>query len=120
MARKIAIKWADEPEKDDYAAAEAFLTLVFEKPIAAAHVKRLRRAAVAQFKASDLFRASGLEFSDAQVKRERKKILAGKKIAPLLLVRDSERARVIIADGFHRMCAVVSIDDETPIPCKLV
>ena len=120
MAKKITIHWADQPQKDDYTAAERYLSLVLEKAIAQGHVKRLRGAAVTQFKASDLFRASGLGYSDAQVKRERKKILAGKKIAPLLLVRDSERSKVIIADGFHRMCAVFSLDDEASVPCKLV
>jgi hypothetical protein len=27
---------------------------------------------------------------------------------------------VIIADGYHRLCAVYSIDEDAVIPCKIV
>ena len=49
-----------------------------------------------------------------------KKLLAGQKLSPLLLVRDTKNARVIIADGYHRMCAVYSCDEDTVVPCKIV
>jgi hypothetical protein len=113
------VKWAAQPEKDDYPAAERYLSLLFEPSAASEYVRRLKKAGVAQYKASDLFRASGLEFTSSQVKAQRKKITAGKKLSPLLLVRDTKRGRVVIADGFHRMCAVYSLDDEASIPCKL-
>jgi len=37
-----------------------------------------------------------------------------------LLVRDSNLGKVVIADGYHRMCAVYSIDEDAWIHCKIV
>jgi hypothetical protein len=119
VAKKIEIKWSKEPDKKDYPAAQVYLSLIFDKKTVAGLMVRLKRAGITQFKASDLFRASGLHFDKSQVKAGRKKILSGSNVSPLLLVRDTVRGRVIIADGFHRMCAVFSIDEEAAIPCKL-
>jgi hypothetical protein len=72
------------------------------------------------FKAKDIFRASGLSLlgvSNSHVKKDRKKIRAGKKLSPLLLVRS--QAKVIIADGYHRLCSVYSFDEDADIPCKI-
>jgi hypothetical protein len=85
-------------------------------------VTRLKRAAISQFKAKDIFRASGLSLlgvSNSHVEKDRGKIEAGKEIAPLLLIRDPARGRVIIADGYHRLCAVYSFDEDAVIPCKI-
>jgi hypothetical protein len=71
----------------------------------------------------DIFRASGLSLlgvSNARVERDRGKIRAGKKLSPLLLVRDADNGKVVIADGYHRLCAVYSFDEDAPIPCKIV
>ena len=78
-------------------------------------------ASVAQFKAKDIFRASGLSLlgvSNWHVEKDRKKIASRKKLSPILLVRGDDR--VIIADGYHRLCAVYSIDEDALIPCKIV
>ena len=44
----------------------------------------------------------------------------GEKLSPILLVRDSVNGKVIIADGYHRLCAVYSFDEDAVIPCKIV
>ena len=49
-----------------------------------------------------------------------RKILGGKKLSPLLLVRDTVRSRLIIADGYHRLCSVYQFDEDAWIPCKIV
>ena len=36
------------------------------------------------------------------------------------LVRDVIRGKVVIADGYHRVCAVYTFDEDALIPCKLV
>ena len=41
-------------------------------------------------------------------------------LSPLLLVRDADAGRLIIADGYHRLCAVYSIHEDALIPCKIV
>ena len=44
--------------------------------------------------------------------------LRGKALSPILLVRQS--GKVVIADGYHRLCAVYGFDEDAPIPCKIV
>ena len=41
-------------------------------------------------------------------------------LSPLLLVRNSPNGKVIIADGYHRLCAVYFTDEDALIPCKIV
>jgi hypothetical protein len=85
-------------------------------------VKRLKRASVAEFKAKDIFRASGLSLlgiSNTHVEKDRQKIQSGGGLSPLLLVRDPANGKVIIADGYHRLCAVYSYDEDAVIPCKI-
>ena len=121
MSKQVEIRWYDEPEDHDYPAAQAYLSLLYEEKAAAAYVAKLRLAPVSQFKSKDIFRASGLSLlgvSNSHVENDRKKIHDGRKLSPLLLVRGN--ARVIIADGYHRLCAVYSIDEDATIPCKII
>ena len=123
MVKKIAIKWLQEPEEHDYPAAKAYLYLLYKKRAVESLVDKLKRAPVVQFKAKDVFRASGLTLlgvSNSHVEKDRAKILAGKTLSPIILVRDDRARRVIIADGYHRMCAVYSFDEDAVIPCKIV
>jgi len=123
MSKQAEIQWLPEPEDHDYPAAESYLSIVFDEKTAAAFVAKLRKAPVSKFKAKDIFRASALSLlgvSNSHVDKDRKKIRDGHKLSPLLLVRDSVAGRVIIADGYHRLCAVYSIDEDAVIPCKIV
>lgn len=116
-------QWLDQPEDHDYAAAESYLNLTFPATLTARIVKQLRRSRVTEFKAKDIFRASGLSLlgiSNEHVEKDRRKIAAGKKLSPLLLVRDLQHGRVVIADGYHRLCAVYGYDEDASIPCKIV
>ena len=122
-SKAYQISWLDEPEEHNYPAAESYLTLLFEQKAVADYAKRLRRAKMAKFKAKDIFRASGLSLlgvSNHHVERDRRKILDGKKLSPLLLVRDTVRSKLIIADGYHRLCSVYQFDEDAWIPCKIV
>jgi hypothetical protein len=123
MARRVQIKWQKDPETHDYPAAESYLRLLFEKPAVVSLVKHLRRAPVVEFAAKDLFRASGLSLlgvSNSHVEKDRDAIRSHKKLSPLLLVRMADHSKVIIADGYHRLCAVYSFDEDALIPCKIV
>jgi len=123
VGKHVEIRWRDEPGEDNYPAAESYLSLLYDERAAAKLVMRLRRAKPSEFKAKDIFRASGLSLlgiSNSHVKADRKKILAGRKLSPLLLVRDGERSRVVIADGYHRLCSVYAFDEDARIPCKIV
>lgn len=117
------INWFDEPEEHNYPAAESYLALLFEEKTVADYVKRLRKAKMSKFKAKDIFRASGLSLlgvSNHHVEKDRRKILDGTKLSPLLLVRDTVRSKLIIADGYHRLCSVYQFDEDAWIPCKIV
>ena len=123
MSRNVNIKWLSEPEKQDYPAALSYLSLIYREPIAKTYVEKLKRAATSQFKAKDIFRASGLSLlgvSNAHVEKDQQKIKSGQGLSPLLLVRDSGNGKVIIADGYHRLCAVYGFDEDAMIPCKIV
>ena len=39
---------------------------------------------------------------------------------PFLLVRDTVNGKVVIADGYHRLCAVYSFDEDALIPGKII
>ncbi len=124
MAKEaIKIKWLDDLEEHDYPAAVSYLSLVYDEATAKATAEKLKRAPLSSFKAKDIFRASGLSLlgiSNSHVEKDRQKIKAGQALSPLLLVRDSAQGKVIIADGYHRLCAVYSYDEDAVIPCKIV
>jgi hypothetical protein len=117
------VKWLSKPEEHDYPAALSYLSLIFGEKTAAGLVKKLRKAPMAEFKAKDIFRASGLSLlgvSNSHVKKDQAKIVSGREVSPLLLVRDPANGKVVIADGYHRMCAVYSFEEDAIIPCKIV
>ncbi len=123
MSKNYRIKWLDEPEEHNYPAALSYLTLVYNEEAAVAFVGKLGSAPVSTFKAKDIFRASRLSLlgvSNAHVEKDRLKIQSGLKLSPLLLVRDPAQGKVVIADGYHRLCAVYTFDEDALIPCKIV
>jgi len=123
MAKQTAIKWLDEPEEHDYPSAASYLGLLFETEQVAAYVKALRKAPISTFKSRDIFRASALPLlgmSNSKVLKNRRKIKAGEPMSPILLVRTGNGNKVIVADGYHRMCSVYGFDQDAIIPCKIV
>jgi hypothetical protein len=121
MAKRIKIAWSSEPDKKDYPAAERYLCLLIEPGEAADLAAKLRKAPVTWQVARDILRAAAIStigISDSD--EERDKILSGQEVSPLLLVRHKETGRVIVADGFHRLCTVFKIDQRSKVPCKIV
>jgi hypothetical protein len=115
--------WLPEPEEHDYPAAVSYLSLLVDPQVAASYAAALKKAPMTSFKAKDIFRASGLPLlgvSNSHVEKNHDKIESGTKLSPLLLVRDRDHGKVIIADGYHRMCAVYTYDEDALIPCKIV
>jgi len=123
VSKQGQIEWLAEPEEHDYPAAESYLKLLYDKKTTARLVEQLKGTKVTSFKAKDIFRASALSLlgvSNFHVEKDLKKIRDGRKLSPLLLVRDEKHAKVVIADGYHRLCAVYSFDEDSMIPCKIV
>jgi hypothetical protein len=120
---KTKIKWLKQPQKHDYPAARAYLNLILQPRDAKKIVDKLKRAQVQEFAAKDVLRAANVPLlprSDNDVKKDRTLILRKKALSPLLLYRDPTVSRLIIADGYHRLCAVYSFDEQALIPCQIV
>ena len=123
MGENNELKWLDEVEDKDYPAAQSYLSLLHTDTEVIGLIKKLRDAKIVKFKAKDIFRASNLSLlgiSNARVENDRKKIKDGTPLSPLLLVRDIPNGKLVIADGYHRLCAVYSVSEDEWIPCKIV
>jgi hypothetical protein len=116
-------QWLPDVEEDNYPAAESYLSLIYSREQVEKQLVELRSAPLSQFMAKDMFRASGLPLlgiSHFQIEKNLTKIQTGTGLSPLLLVRDSNNGKVVIADGYHRLCAVYRYNQEALIPCKIV
>jgi hypothetical protein len=117
------IRWLPDAEDHNYPAAQSYLLLLWPEPRASELVAGLRSAPITQFKAKDIFRASRLSLlgvSNSHVEKDQKKIRKGVALSPLLLVRDGANGQVVVADGYHRLCAVYGFDEDAWIPCKIL
>lgn len=121
--KPVKVKWTGDASEDDYDAAAHYLSLVSTVANASKAVAALKTAAVEKYKAADLLRASQVKLpksDDRPCKQELKKIRQGEALRPVLLVRDNALKKVIIADGFHRICAAYRIDPDVVLHCKIV
>lgn len=120
MSDKII--WMNKPEEHDYDAAASYLNLVYPSDRIPYIIEELKSSSNVSFKAKDIFRASFLSLlgvTNSHVKKDVKKIVKGLSISPILLVKDDIHAKLIIADGYHRMCAVYAFDEDALIPCRI-
>jgi len=110
-------------EAHDFPAARSYLSLIYDRKKVTNMIARLKGAPVVQFKAKDIFRASRLPLlgvSNSHVEKDRIRIRKGQGLAPLLLVRDEPNGIVMIADGYHRLCAVYEVDEDALICCRII
>ncbi len=117
--------WKAEPDKHDFPAAHAYLTLLFEETAAKRIVAKLQKAKTVERAAKDILRASRLPIlagDNTHVAGDLKKIRKRQKLSPVLLVRGdaANDAALTIADGYHRVCASWHHDENTPILCRIV
>jgi disulfide oxidoreductase YuzD len=119
----VKIKWFDKPQKHDYPAAASYLSLTMDFSVAEGVAAEMEHAKMMEYPAKDIFRASGLSLlgvSNSHVEKDRAEIIRDHNLSPLLLYRDKVNGRLIIADGYHRLCAVYKFDEDAVIPCKIV
>ena len=122
-SNKKEINWLSDVEAHDYPAAVSYLSIIYNPDKVEQLVVALKASAIVQFKAKDIFRASQLSLlgvSNSHVQKDSKKINKGIALSPLLLVREALNGRVIIADGYHRLCAIYRFDEDAMIFCKIV
>ena len=113
--------WQDEPEAQDYPAAESYLSLLIGSAAAAKLVKALRKEQTLEhFAAKDILRAAGLPLlgkDDSEVATDLEKVKQGKKLSPVLL---AQGVPLWVADGYHRVCASYHLDEKAQVPCRIV
>jgi CRISPR/Cas system-associated protein Cas10 (large subunit of type III CRISPR-Cas system) len=122
---KEQIVWKKKAEAEDYAGARSFLSLIFSDAKAKKLLAALHKAKNIEYAAKDLLRASNLPLlprDEPHVDEDLKRIHKSKPLAPLLLIRGdmSKGVPLIVADGYHRICAICYFDESAPIPCRMV
>ena len=116
--------WMDKPEDHDYPAAEDYLSLLFPLKTAGELARKLRKAPLIRRRAKDILRASALTLLPKDnffVAHNLQKIADGKALSPVLLVRGDALHNIplIVADGYHRICASWYHDENAIIPCRI-
>ena len=113
--------WKAEPDKQDFPAAESYLSLLVGSDKATKLAKALRKKQqLKHFAAKDILRAAGLALLDSQdseVAADLAKVHAGEKLSPVLLVQGTP---LWVADGYHRICASYHLDEKAEVPCRIV
>jgi hypothetical protein len=121
---KPDLNWSEEEEDEDFEAALKYLSLLCPDTKARALVKSLRAAKLIEHAAKDLLRAAQLPLlprDEPHVDQDLKRIQKGKALAPVLLVRGKvgNGLPLVVADGYHRICAVVYFDESAPVRCRI-
>ncbi len=116
--------WKAAPDEHDYPAAADYLSLVFGDDVVRSITTELRNAPLSHRKAKDLLRASGLmllSIENAHVAKDLAKVDRGEKLSPVLLLRGDLLAGrpLVVADGYHRVCASHHLDENADIPCHI-
>ena len=122
--RQASEHWKEEPEEHDFPAAGEYLRLLLPETASSAIVADLRAAPTVRHKAKDLMRASGLPLlpvSDLEVAKDLKRVAGGALLSPVLLLRGRAAAGfpLIVADGYHRICASYHLTEDADIPCRI-
>ena len=117
-------RWKEVPDDHDYPAAEDYLSLVTSPAAAKKLSRRLRTVPIVHRKAKDLLRASRLPLlspDNFHVSKDLKKVADGRLLSPVLVVRGTLRPEIplIVADGYHRICASYHLDEDADIPCRI-
>ena len=117
-------RWKELPDDHDYPAAEDYLSLVTSAEVAKKLARRLRSVPIEHRKAKDLLRASRLLVlgpDNFHVSKDLKKVAKGRLLSPVLLVRGTLQPEIplIVADGYHRICASYHLDEDADITCRI-
>ena len=122
---KPELKWTEKQEGADFEAAFKFLSLLCSNTRANTIVKSLRGAKVLEHAAKDLLRAAELPLlpsDELHVSEDLKRIQKGKALAPCSFAVRGDLASglpLVVADGYHRICAVCYFDESAPVHCRI-
>ena len=124
MADARRVRWLEDPEEKDYAAARSYLSLLIAPEELDPLIERLRAAPSGSWRAKDILRAARLPLLDAkrsgEVAEKLFKIAAKEAISPILLVVLRSQPATQIADGYHRTCAAFIAHEDTLVPGRIL
>ena len=110
------LRWEKDVAQHDYASATNYLSIRFGEDRAEKASKKLQELPIIHRRANDILRATQrvpLPLSDPGVMNDLKKVLAGRKLSPVLVAEGD------IADGYHRVSLAYALDPYTDVPLKL-
>ena len=124
LVSKSKLKWSEKEEDADFDAAFQYLSLLCSDRKAHALVKSLRAMKPIEHAAKDLLRAAQLPLlprDEPHVDEDLKRIQKAKALAPVLVIRGdmANGIPLIVADGYHRICAIVYFDESAPVRCRI-
>ena len=101
-----------------------FLTLICSDAEALQLIEHLQKSDTIERASKDLLRAADLPLldqSDPHVREDLKRIHKGTPLPPVLLGRGEMKKGnpLIVADGYHRICAVYICDESASIQCRM-
>jgi hypothetical protein len=118
------VRWLDEPEDKDYAAARSYLSLLVPEPALDPLIGQLRTATTGSWRAKDILRATRLPLlrpkDSVEVAEKLAKVQAKEPLSPILLVVLRPDIRAQIADGYHRTCAAYLSHEDTLVPGRIL
>jgi len=116
-------RWKTEPDEHDYAAAAQYLSLSEDSKREIEHtIHLLRNAKCSKYFAKDIVRVARLPLlpiSNKHVVRNLGRIRRKELLSPVLLVRGSRGNPLVIADGYHRVCAVYHASEDDVVECRI-
>jgi hypothetical protein len=121
---KPQLRWTHEGAASDFEAARKYLSLLGSDAKVDAIVKNLVKTKIVDYAAKDLLRAAELPLlarDEPHVDADLKRINKGKPLAPILVVRGDFALGLplVVADGYHRICAVCYFDESAPVRCRI-
>ncbi len=124
MISNKEISWLPEVKESNYIDAESYLNLIYFPDQVLEIISNLRKSNIVLFKAKDVLRASRLQLltnNNYHVKLEMEDITQEIPLSPLLLVKDKDlKGKLIIADGYHRLCSIYNFNEDFSIHCKII
>jgi hypothetical protein len=122
---KNTLKWAKRPSATEFDGALRYLSLQFSNATAKKLVTKARQGTPTEHVAKDILRASELPLlpdEERHVADNLKKIRKGKGMAPIILIQgDLIQGRpLVVADGYHRLCAACHADEDAPVAAVIV
>ena len=115
------INWSSEVKESNYIGATNYLNLIYPFDIVPTLILKLNVQLLREFEAKDIFRASGFNLlpnDNFHVKVTTSHIINEVEISPILLIKD--KGKLIIADGYHRLCAIYHYNEDSFIQCQIV